>query len=96
MPKATYDFPKEGERFTLSRDVDRFPHALVPAGTSGTIVHADKDSIGLKLDEPFEGLDEWDNGLMWYSDGFGMTVREMIDSFREDASPGEPSASPRP
>lgn len=96
MTKATYDFPKEGERFTLARDVDRFPHALVPAGTSGTIAYADKEAIGLRLDEPFEGLDEWDNELIWYSDAFGMSVNEMIDSFREDATPGEPSATPSP
>lgn len=94
MAETPKEMPKVGDRYVLSRDVDRYPHALVAAGSAGVVVSADKDAIDLKLDEHIEGLDEWDNALVWYSDGFGMTVPEMISSFHDDAAPEEPAPTP--
>lgn len=96
MTDATKELPKVGDRYVLSREVDRYPHALIAAGSAGIIVSADKEAIDLKLDEHHEGLEEWDNALVWYSDGFGMTVKQMIASFHADAAPEEPAPAPGP
>ena len=68
MPETRDDMPTVGQRVTLVHEADRFPHALVPAGATGTVNHVDAGMIGVRLDEHVEGLEEWENDLMFYAE----------------------------
>jgi len=66
------DMPKVGTKVTLARNVDRYPHARVEIGETGTVTHSDEGFIGVTLDKIHDGLDEWDNELAWYTSGTGV------------------------
>jgi hypothetical protein len=80
-------------RATLKHAVDRFPHALVEQGAEGTVITYTPNLVQLQLDDPYPGLDEWDNCLHWYP---GMDPHRdeqtAIDCFREDV---ETDANPQ-
>lgn len=57
-----------GQRVTLLDTVDRYPHARVKAGATGTIVRWSEDLVAVKLDQVVDGLEEWDNCLHWWED----------------------------
>ncbi len=56
-----------GQLVMLKQDVERFPHALVKAGAVGTVV-AVEDGYGVRLHELVDGLEEWENVLLWQGD----------------------------
>lgn len=58
--------PLVGMRYRLRRDVDRFPHFIAPAGSTGTLDELNDGEIWLRLDEPLAGAEEWANRLEWY------------------------------
>lgn len=55
-------------RVRLKRDVDRFPHFVAKSGLTGTLVELTKTSALVKMDEPLEGSEDWDNCIMWIND----------------------------
>ena len=68
--------PAIGARVRLRVAADRFPHFLAPAGLVGTVVAAHVEHghrfISVRLDEPLDGAEEWDNCVQWHdsSDDF--------------------------
>lgn len=51
---------RRGIRVRLTVDCDRYPHAVAPAGCTGT------DCLGVKLDQAVPGLEDWENILHFY------------------------------
>lgn len=76
---------QEGDRVRLRRDVERYPHFTVPEGQTGTVVEASDELIAVRLDEPVEGAEEWDNQLRWYPDMYDDS--DFREAFRQDIEP---------
>jgi hypothetical protein len=53
----------------LTVDVERFPHFLAKKGLTGIVLDTNASdwpkSIAVKMDEPLEGCEEWDNTILW-------------------------------
>ena len=58
---------KEGSRFTLIREVDRFPEFVAPPGLMGMVTAVSGGTIRAKMDQPVLGAESWDNELYWDS-----------------------------
>jgi hypothetical protein len=56
-----------GERVRLRLDVNHYPAPVIPAGTQGVIVDVGADGAAVMLDDPVDGLEDWDNELRWDS-----------------------------
>jgi hypothetical protein len=69
--------PIIGRRVQFTRNVDRYPHALIQAGEAGTVVTATDETIGVRLDQHVPGLDEWNNEVLFTKD------METYDEFGE-------------
>lgn len=65
--------PTIGDRFVLTRDVDRYPHFVAPAGTKGTVVEVSSDAVTLRMDDLIRGAEEWENEIVW-SEDFGWDI----------------------
>jgi hypothetical protein len=50
----------------LAHDIERYPHFIAPRGALGTLVATDDATIAVRLDEPLEGAEDWDNEVHWY------------------------------
>jgi hypothetical protein len=63
---VTGRFPA-GSRVRLTQDVDRYPHFVARAGSTGTVVDLGDPQIVLavRLDEPLAGAEEWHNEVHW-------------------------------
>lgn len=68
MAEVTALLPAPGTKVRFIGDVERYPHARVDAGETGTFVEFDGESAWVKLDRYDEGLDEWDNCIQWWED----------------------------
>jgi hypothetical protein len=66
-----------GYRFSLFRDVDRFPDFIVKAGLTGTVASADDNGVWAGMDQPVPGAESWDNQIHW----------ETTEEFAEDTRP---------
>lgn len=64
-----------GERVRFTATVDRYPHARVLAGETGTVTLAEPEVIEVTLDWSHPGLREWDNALV-FADAMG-TLEEF-------------------
>lgn len=53
-----------GARVVLLRDVERFPSFIAAAGLTGTVVE-NTTLLGVRMDEPLAGAEEWDNCVQW-------------------------------
>jgi hypothetical protein len=62
------DLSAAGTCVRLKRDVERFPHFIARAGTTGQIVEMSESLIAVSMDEPLEGAEEWENEIHWYPD----------------------------
>lgn len=68
------DWPEDreipaGTRVVLTQDVERYPHFIAPAGSTGTVVDLGDDTIfAVRLDEHLPGAEEWHNEVHWSSD----------------------------
>ena len=60
----------EGTRVKLRKDVERYPHFVAPEGAEGIITKKEEDLIAVRLDEPLEGAEEWDNEIHWHKGQF--------------------------
>jgi hypothetical protein len=58
-----YTLPKLGDKVRLHSDADRFSNFIIPAGATGVVTEVNADIIVIKMDEPFEGGEDWDNSL---------------------------------
>ena len=70
-------------KYVLVHDVDRFPHFVARAGSTGTLVAADREAVMLRMDDPLPGAEEWDNEVHWYTED-GRSARAL---FERDAVP---------
>lgn len=71
-----------GTRVRLLSDVDRYPHFVAPAGSTGEVVEYSNDSIRVRLDDDLEGAEEWGNEIQWYQ---GMFEEEDFEAaFRNE------------
>jgi hypothetical protein len=58
-----------GTRVRFVRVVERYPHALIEVGETGTVVTVEQDkTIAVRLDRHHEGLGEWENEVQFYAD----------------------------
>lgn len=56
-------------RYQLVNDVERFSEdVIVRAGAKGTLDDDGHGTLSLKLDEPIEELEDWDNCLIFYGE----------------------------
>lgn len=67
-----------GTRVTLRRNVDRFPHCIVPKGAQGTVTEYNGDDgvFGVRLDLTVRELAEWENVLYW--EDSAETLRDVL------------------
>lgn len=56
----------EGDRVRFLRAVDRYPHAAIEAGETGTVITATWDLVAIRPDDPRDTLTEWDGCIEWY------------------------------
>ena len=61
-------FPREGARWRLKANVERFPHFIAEKGMAGVIDEVGEDLISLKLDDSLPGAEPWDNCIWWSPD----------------------------
>lgn len=83
----------DDETYVLIKNVERYPHAYVPAGNTGTITEYTAELVSLKLNVAFFGLVEWDNHLEWNQDD--SEDHDARTAFCEDARPVTVKTSPR-
>jgi hypothetical protein len=61
-----------GDKVRLTVDVERFPHFIARKGLTGVVLDVNQnewpDTIAVKLDEPLQGCEEWDNTLLWHEE----------------------------
>lgn len=69
--------PHGRARVTLKRDIERFPHFIAPAGTTGTVNDINNDTIAMGMDTVIEGAAEWDNDLVWTDDQLDVIGDEL-------------------
>lgn len=67
-----------GTQIMLRRSIDRFPHFVAESGSTGTVLEFSAEYIRVKMDEPIEGCEEWDNEIVWSADG------DDFDDFEQD------------
>ena len=60
----------EGDRVRLRQNVELFNEFWAEKGSLGTVSYVDEDRyVGVTLDVPVEGLEPWDNELVFNRDG---------------------------
>lgn len=54
---------QQGARVRFTSDVDRYPHFIVPVGSTGIVMpmYPGDGVILIKMDQTIEGMEEWDN-----------------------------------
>lgn len=58
--------PVVGQRVTLKRDVERFPHFIARAGLTGTVsTSVAGEFLSVRMDAPLDGAEDWDNEVQW-------------------------------
>jgi hypothetical protein len=57
-----------GQRVRLKRDVERFSDFIALKGARGTINELTDFGYSVKMDEPIEGAQYWDNCVLWYGE----------------------------
>lgn len=70
--------PGIGARVRLKFDVERYPHFIAKAGSTGIVVCADPDSYSVRLTEPLPGAEEWNNQVIWTADDNPMDDVEAV------------------
>ena len=55
-----------GRRVKLATVKEVFPEGIFKPGLTGKISFIDSRMISVKLDDPHEGLSQWNNKLHWY------------------------------
>lgn len=56
-----------GDRVRFVQHVERFPFFVVKAGTEGTVVESNDDTLGVRPDNFIVGCEDWDNVVYWYT-----------------------------
>ena len=60
----------EGDRVRLRQNVELFNEFWAEKGSLGTVSYVDEDRyVGITLDLPVDGLEPWDNELVFNRDG---------------------------
>ena len=54
-----------------------YPHFVARAGMKGTVVETENDLFCVRLDEPLDGAEEWDNEVAWYENAFGPPEEDL-------------------
>lgn len=58
-----------GARLRFVNYVDRYPHAQIQPGETGTVSEITDALIAVRMDRRHEGLAEWENCILWERDG---------------------------
>jgi hypothetical protein len=69
-----------GDKVRLRLDVDRFPHFIARSGMTGVVSVSTENELAVKMDEPLNGAEEWDNQVWWYDNG----IEEFPKNAMED------------
>lgn len=92
--------PAVGTRARLRHEVERFPHFLIEAGATGTVVEVSASLIALRMDDFVPGAEEWDNELCWtdedgafFAEPGAPAERWIAAAFHDDAEVIEGGAS---
>jgi hypothetical protein len=71
--------PPVGARVRLKFDVERFPHFIAKAGSTGRVVGHESDGLyRVRLDVTLPGAEEWDNEVQWTADDNPMDDVEAV------------------
>jgi hypothetical protein len=54
-----------GDRVKLIEYVDRFPFFQVAPDAEGTITECERNYLSVKMDDPIDGCEEWDNEIIF-------------------------------
>src|SRR5262245_11400054 len=65
----------EGTRVRLISDVERFPHFIAKAGMTGYVREIRPDFLAVKIDQPLENCEEWENEVWWSDDAVADIAR---------------------
>jgi hypothetical protein len=68
-----------GQRVISKCDVDRYPHFVIPEGSKGTVTSREDHLILVKMDDPIEGMEDWNNELQITDDNFVYSGSKTID-----------------
>ncbi len=52
-----------GYRFSLFRQLDRFPDFVAPARLTGVVTSADEDGVQVRMDRHIVCVEHWDNEI---------------------------------
>jgi len=55
-----------GARVRLNHEIWRYPHFIAEKGLTGVVIEATEELFSVRMDEPLEGAEDWDNELHWY------------------------------
>jgi hypothetical protein len=76
-----------GYRFSLFRQVDRFPDFAAACGLTGTVTTVNDRGVWARMDQPVAGAEHWDNQIHW----------QTTDEFAADTIPVcHAAATPEP
>jgi len=79
---------KIGNRVRLTTRVDRYPHASIPKGETGTVARMDDYVLlSVKLDRPWPGLEEWNNELEFHHGADEENIRGVLELVVESHHP---------
>lgn len=80
-----------GARVRTTRELDRYPHFIVEAGSVGTVVDVgDPTLFAVKLDDEVPGADDWGNEVHWSNGDSPHDDLELVDE-----QPADPHAAYR-
>lgn len=54
-----------GTRVALAHDVERFPHFIAPAGSTGTVIDTSCGNVCVRMDDTISGAEDWANEIVW-------------------------------
>jgi hypothetical protein len=74
-----------GKKVRLVRDVDRYPHFIARAGSTGVINHWHSDQASVRMDAPLIGAEEWNNCILWESQEGECMWDDVEEISREEA-----------
>lgn len=92
--QGSMEMPEVGMRVVLTSEVGRFPDALVAAGAAGEVTLVEEGRILVRLDARNEGLDGWDNQLIWDSDVECQDGEDLAELFWSQVEPEAPAPAP--
>lgn len=69
---------RTGQRVQVARDLDFLPFFKLKAGQTGTVhfVNDERGNCSVKMDDPIDGCEQWDNEVYFNLEGASMPHEE--------------------